>query len=348
GCLVTACYKKYVVLALFVCSWQAFGAAAREVPLEAQKLSGEALVEYLTKNQDLFEVDPDPVPDFEFKIMDIKFKNQKMSGIMKDDNDTGEDIPESYDPRTIWKNCTSLFTIRDQANCGSCWAVSTAAAISDRICMATKAKKQVYISATDLVACCTACGYGCEGGWPIAAWKFFIYDGLVSGGDYRSKDCCRPYPIHPCGHHGNDTYYGECWGMARTPRCRKTCQPGFRKSYRMDKRHGKTAYKIPPSVKAIQRDILENGPVVAAFAVYDDFRHYKSGVYEHTAGELRGYHAVKMIGWGKDSNGTDYWLIANSWHNDWGEDGFFRIRRGNDECEIESDVTGGLIDVDSL
>nr|CDJ88565.1 Peptidase C1A domain containing protein [Haemonchus contortus] len=197
--------------------------AAHEIPLEAKMLSGEALVEYLKKNQDLFEVNSDPTPGFESKLMDIKFKNDDAYTVVKDDPDPGDDIPENYDPRKIWTNCTSLFTIRDQANCGSCWAVSTAAAISDRICIATKGEKQVYISATDIMTCCT----------------------------------------RPCGHGS------------------------------------------------------------------------------------RGYHAVKIIGWGKE-NGTDYWLIANSWHNDWGENGFFRILRGTNHCGIEEKVSGGLVDVNSL
>ncbi|XGW24253.1 hypothetical protein V3C99_005998 [Haemonchus contortus] len=341
---------KYLVLALctYLCSQSgADENAAQGIPLEAQRLTGEPLVAYLRRSQNLFEVNSDPTPDFEQKIMSIKYKHQKLNLMVKEDPDPEVDIPPSYDPRDVWKNCTTFY-IRDQANCGSCWAVSTAAAISDRICIASKAEKQVNISATDIMTCCRPqCGDGCEGGWPIEAWKYFIYDGVVSGGEYLTKDVCRPYPIHPCGHHGNDTYYGECRGTAPTPPCKRKCRPGVRKMYRIDKRYGKDAYIVKQSVKAIQSEILKNGPVVASFAVYEDFRHYKSGIYKHTAGELRGYHAVKMIGWGTE-NRTDYWLIANSWHDDWGENGYFRIIRGINDCGIEENVAAGLIDVESL
>nr|CDJ88561.1 Peptidase C1A domain containing protein [Haemonchus contortus] len=340
----------YLVFTLCAYLYVASGAdvnAAQEIPLEAQTLSGEPLVAYLKKNQNLFEVNSHPTPGFKQKIMDIKFRNRNPNLIVKDDPEPEDDIPDEYDPRKIWSNCTSFY-IRDQANCGSCWAVSTAAAISDRICIATKARKQVNISATDLVTCCTpTCGFGCDGGWSIKAWEYFTYAGLVSGGEYRSKRCCRPYPIHPCGHHGNDTYYGECPEEASTPPCKKKCQPGYRKLYRMDKRYGTEAFELPKSVKAIQKELLKNGPVTASFAVYEDFSLYKSGIYRHTAGELRGYHAVKMIGWGKE-NGTEYWLIANSWHDDWGEKGYFRIIRGINDCGIEENVAAGLIDVESL
>lgn len=59
------------------------------------------------------------------------------------------------------------------------------------------------------------------------------------------------------------------------------------------------------------------------------------GVYTHTAGKLVGRHAVKIIGYGTE-NGVKYWLIANSWGERWGDGGFFKIRRGTNECNIES------------
>ncbi|PAV79187.1 hypothetical protein WR25_07627 [Diploscapter pachys] len=63
-------------------------------------------------------------------------------------------------------------------------------------------------------------------------------------------------------------------------------------------------------------------------------RHYTGGIYIHTAGSYTGGHAVKLVGWGTE-NGTPFWRIANSWNADWGENGFFRILRGVDECGIE-------------
>jgi cathepsin B len=48
-----------------------------------------------------------------------------------------------------------------------------------------------------------------------------------------------------------------------------------------------------------------------------------------------------VLGWGTES-GTDYWLVANSWGTSWGENGFFKIRRGSDECGIEDQAVAGL------
>ncbi|PIO68318.1 papain family cysteine protease [Teladorsagia circumcincta] len=257
-----------------------------EIPLEAQVLSGEPLVEYLKQNQKLFEVGSTPTPGFKSKLMDLRFVNQNRQPVVEDEEEDNGEIPESYDARVEWANCSSLFYIRDQANCGSCWAVSSAAAMSDRICIASKGVKQVLISAQDLVSCCSYCGYGCDGGWPIKAWQFFAREGVVTGGNYGRQGCCRPYEITPCGRHGREPYYGECYDDAATPRCKRTCQKGYKTTYKKDKRFGRKAYQLPNSVKAIQREIMTHGPVVAGYTVYEDFSYYTKGIYKVGTGKI--------------------------------------------------------------
>ncbi|EYC40314.1 hypothetical protein Y032_0619g724 [Ancylostoma ceylanicum] len=86
-----------------------------------------------------------------------------------------------------------------------------------------------------------------------------------------------------------------------------------------------SAYFVKNDTKAIMREIMRGGPVHGAYDTYQDFRLYKGGVYEHTAGARTGGHSIKIIGWGNQRypNGTvvPYWLIANSWNRDWGEGG---------------------------
>lgn len=83
--------------------------------------------------------------------------------------------------------------------------------------------------------------------------------------------------------------------------------------------------------------------MAVAFEVYNDFIHYKEGIYHHTGlrddfnpFELTN-HAVLLVGYGTDpQSGEKFWIVKNSWGILWGENGYFRIRRGTDECAIES------------
>lgn len=89
--------------------------------------------------------------------------------------------------------------------------------------------------------------------------------------------------------------------------------------------------------------LVNNGPIAVSFMVYNDFLHYKGGVYQHTGltSKFNPFeitnHVVLVVGYGFDSElGQKYWLVKNSWGTSWGEDGFFRIMKGVDECAIES------------
>lgn len=65
------------------------------------------------------------------------------------------------------------------------------------------------------------------------------------------------------------------------------------------------------------------------------------GVYKHVTGKMLGGHAIRILGWGTE-NDTPYWLIANSWNTDWGNNGFFKILRGENHCGIEGEISSGL------
>jgi len=249
-------------------------------------------------------------------------------------------VPDAFDARTKWPNCPSISLIRDQGSCGSCWAFGAVEAMSDRICIGSNGKEIVDVSAEDLTACCDSCGMGCDGGYPSAAWEYWVSDGIVSGGLYGVKDGCQAYEIEPCEHHTTGKLK-PCGDIQDTPQCVHVCDKGFNGSYTKDKHFGKSAYTISEDVTQIQTEIMTNGPVEADFTVYDDFPSYKSGVYQRHSDNVLGGHAIRILGWGTEG-GVPYWLVANSWNPDWGDKGYFKIIRGQDECGIESDINAGL------
>lgn len=84
-------------------------------------------------------------------------------------------------------------------------------AMSDRICIASQGQSNFHISAENLVSCCSSCGFGCDGGYPEAAWEYFVHTGLVTGGNYNSHQGCQPYSIASCDHHVNGYFFTLCF-----------------------------------------------------------------------------------------------------------------------------------------
>jgi len=221
-------------------------------------------------------------------------------------------IPNSFDSRTAWPGC--VHPILNQGQCGSCWAFGATESLSDRFCIASKGKVNVVLSPQSLVSCDVEGNMGCNGGIPHLAWDYMEWAGVV-------PLACFPYVS----------------GSGNVPSCSSACSNATTYYAQKFSTHG---YH---DVKAIQNAIMTNGPVEGTFTVYQDFMAYSSGVYVHTTGQELGGHAIKMIGWGVDSqSGQDYWIISNSWGTDWGMNGFFWMIRGTDNCGIDSGADAGL------
>jgi len=227
--------------------------------------------------------------------------------------------PESFDARVQWPNCTSIQEIRNQKSCGSCWAFGAVESISDRYCIHKKENRR--FSAEDVLSCGKGllgkgllgrCGDCEKGGEPECAWYYYTHHGVVS-------EECFPYTA------GNASSY--------TPVCANNCTGNPKLDWNADKRIGKKHY-IMVGESQMKAELAENGPFEVVMFVYSDFLSYQSGIYHHVSGKYEGGHAIKLVGYGEE-NGEKYWICANSWDVNWGENGFFRIRRGHNDCEME-------------
>ncbi|KAA3673832.1 cathepsin B [Paragonimus westermani] len=256
------------------------------------------------------------------------------------------ELPISFNAIDKWYWCKSITQIRDQSKCGSCWAVAAVEAMTDRVCIHSNGKYRKRLSETDLLACCKTCGDGCDGGWPARAWDFWKSDGVVTGGSREAQEGCKSYPFPRCTHYGEGKYKKCPTKRYPTPICINLCDSDVI-DFEKDKTRANSSYNVPANEKQIMMEIMTNGPVEAGFDVYEDFPTYTSGIYFHAWGELKSGHAVKIVGWGEE-DGVPYWLIANSWNEGWGENGFVRFLRGMDECGIESEITAGMTDLDAL
>lgn len=227
-------------------------------------------------------------------------------------------LPVEFDWRFPPDGTKSPLTpVRNQHTCGSCYAFASAAALEARIQLKSNFTRQPILSPQDIVDC-SPYSEGCEGGFPyLIAGKYAEDFGLVS-------EECAPYTAKEskCHTYSNCTRY-----------------------YATDYQYI-GGYYGATNEQLMLMELVHNGPFPVGFEVYNDFLHYKSGVYQHTTAaiELQKFdpfeltnHAVLLVGYGVDSvSGLPYWSVKNSWGLNWGEEGYFRILRGSDECGIES------------
>eukprot|EP01013_Petalomonas_cantuscygni_P036695 TRINITY_DN67393_c0_g1_i1.p1 TRINITY_DN67393_c0_g1~~TRINITY_DN67393_c0_g1_i1.p1 ORF type:complete len:339 (+),score=77.49 TRINITY_DN67393_c0_g1_i1:32-1018(+) len=241
------------------------------------------------------------------------------------------ELPTSFDARTQWPRCTSIQQIRDQGECGSCWAFAATEAFTDRYCIESGMKENPNFAAYYMVTCDDGAN-GCDGGSLSAAWEFIAGNGLPT-------TACQPYNVPTC----KPSQQPCLPPFVSTPSCPGAQCTASGQTWAVQKATG--LYQpgcsfFSCSADKMAEDLVANGPFEVSMEVYSDFVHYKSGVYTHTGGQLLGGHAVKVIGFGEE-NGTPYWLIANSWTTTWGDKGTFKIRRGTNEVGIESNTYAG-------
>ena len=247
------------------------------------------------------------------------------------------DLPQNFSSIEKWPHCKTIGEIRDQSSCGSCWAFASSTTMSDRYCIGTGINTR--ISSEDLVSCCFICGMGCEGGNSYPSWLWFRHHGLVTGYIFNDTTTCRPYTITPCAHFPGEGRPVCPKNHSKTPKCVKKCIPQYPKTYEEDLKYATDIYSVS-GAKHMQAELYKNGPIQANFQVYEDFKTYKSGVYQHKTGGFLGGHSVRIVGYGVE-NGIPYWRVANSWGVTWGDKGFFKFLRGANECQIEYEALVG-------
>ena len=88
----------------------------------------------------------------------------------------------------------------------------------------------------------------------------------------------------------------------------------------------------------MMQEIYQRGPIACDIAVPESLEEYTGGIYCDDTGDMDIVHVVSVVGYGEE-DGQPYWLVRNSWGTHWGEEGFFRICRGQNNIAIESECS---------
>jgi len=198
-----------------------------------------------------------------------------------------------------WVTKGAVTPVKDQAQCGSCWAFSTTGAVEGAVQVKTGQLRSV--SEQQLVDCAGSSGnQGCNGGLMDDAFNWIIsHRGIGSEASY-------PYTARD----------GTCKDVpsVSTISAFKDVQQGSEDALM-------SALNMQPVAIAIEAD-------------QSSFQMYKSGVFTGPCGQQLD-HGVLLVGSGTDG-GQDYWRIKNSWGASWGDSGFIRFIRGKNMCGLSN------------
>jgi len=214
-------------------------------------------------------------------------------------------LPDHVD----WRDAGAVTPVKDQGMCGSCWAFASTGALEG---MHHRWKgKLVSLSEQQLVDCSTNWGnQGCNGGEPETAYSYVTEVGGI--------DTERSY-----------LYEGE------DDICR------FQSQNVGAKEHGHISVRTGDEL-ALKEAVATQGPCSLAIdASHSSFHLYSHGIYREPqcdSGLLD--HAVLAVGYGTVEGEGDYWLVKNSWGAGWGEAGYVRIAREEDNmCGVASQAS---------
>ncbi|MED6184659.1 hypothetical protein PIB30_049604 [Stylosanthes scabra] len=202
------------------------------------------------------------------------------------------DIPETMD----WRERDAVTPIKDQGQeCASWWAFSSVAAIEGIHKINTG--KLVSLSVQELIDCVRGNSEGCYGGFMEDAYTFVAKNGGITS-------------------ESNYPYIGV----------EKTCNPNEKET-----KHSvakiKGFEKVPSNdEKALLKAVAKQPVSVYLQSSGYYFQFYSSGIFTGIC-ETGADHAATIVGYGKDIDGTKYWIVKNCWGTQWGEKGYIRMKR---------------------
>jgi cathepsin B len=269
-------------------------------------------------------------------------------------------LPKSFNPIKAWGNYLS--PIRNQGECGDCYAQTVTSILTDRFNLLTLGQFFQTLSAKELTICAGVLGekvtaentaeinmkahsnIGCTGYTIYDAVEFLYMYGAVP------RSC---FDSHLAEDMGVD--FTKLVNPSDLPYCSRMLSINFDKCL-----DGKTPARffraisqnaVGKNPEEIKMAIYHWGPVATGFNVYSNFLNDYDGTTIYMGptetDTPQGGHAIRILGWGEEK-GVPYWWCANSWGVSWGLQGYFKMMINCPKCQLEENVIEFLPDIPTI
>ena len=256
-------------------------------------------------------------------------------------------IPDSFD----WRDVGGVSAVQNQGSCGTCWAFSTIGAIESawfQKANETTNLSEMYLTDCDGTSDETHADCSMFGGWPYLAYSFIISKGGQVPSEEAYPYCCGVDPYcYPCMN-GPVSLCGpppySC-DRTRSQLCTDVYNGVGTAATITDWMY------IDEDEEQIKAAVYSSGPKSVLIDA-SQLQWYNNGVWTGKTSTEPDVmkcsttylnHAVLVVGYGNDADtGLDYWIVKNSWGEDWGEEGYFRLVRGVGACGVNTQVTAAI------
>jgi len=282
-------------------------------------------------------------------------------------------IPKSFDGRKVWEKFLS--PIKNQGYCGMCYATSTVGSLADRYALFTNNNIHVDLSASSMVMCLTTDHtftanvtifgrdkledfrkqeietrkqFACDGNTLYNAAKYLFVKGVPT------TECIPDKLVSNITRNENLPFCEDVQGVQFDTCADKVTSQKYYRALRVYKINYEEN-DINTTEKQIMYDIYKWGPISAGFLMHDDFLKDYDGKTIYTkkgVGNPKIGHAIRIVGWGEEENQSKevikYWICANSWSDEWGENGYFKIQRFLEGFDLEKNIVSLIPDLPNV